>query len=51
MIDGELSYQSALTSSLVEEILTYGRCGLPSLVDSASSRRYFFSMSSKALEQ
>ena len=39
VIDGELSYQSALTSSLVEEILTYGRCGLPSLVDSASQHR------------
>ena len=38
---GELTYQSALTAPLVNHILAYGRCDLPSLVDSASQHRPF----------
>ena len=40
-IAGQLSFQSALTAPLVEQILTFGRCQLPSLADSASQHRPF----------
>lgn len=40
-IAGQLSFQSALTAPLVEQILTAGRCELPSLADSASQHRPF----------
>jgi predicted dehydrogenase len=40
-IAGQLSFQSALTAPLVEHILTFGRCELPSLADSAAQHRPF----------
>ena len=40
-IPGQLSFQSALTAPLVEQILTFGRCELPSLADSAAQHRPF----------
>lgn len=40
-IAGQLTFQSALTTSLVEQILTSGRCELPSLLDSAAQHRPF----------
>ena len=40
-ITGQLSFQSALTAPLVEQILTFGRCELPSLADSAAQHRPF----------
>lgn len=40
-IAGQLSFQSALTAPLVEQILTLGRCELPSLADSAAQHRPF----------
>ena len=40
-IAGQLSFQSALTAPLVEQILTAGRCELPSLADSAAQHRPF----------
>ena len=40
-IAGQLSFQSALTAPLVEQILTFGRCELPSLADSAAQHRPF----------
>jgi predicted dehydrogenase len=40
-IAGQLSLQSALTAPLVEQILTFGRCELPSLADSAAQHRPF----------
>lgn len=40
-ISGQLSFQSALTAPLVEQILTAGRCELPSLADSAAQHRPF----------
>ena len=40
-IAGKLSFQSALTAPLVEQILTAGRCELPSLADSASQHLPF----------
>ena len=40
-IAGQLSFQSALTAPLVEQILTSGRCELPSLPDSAAQHRPF----------
>lgn len=36
---GELSFQSALTAPLVNNILSHGQCDLPSLVDSAAQHR------------
>ena len=41
VITGQLSFQSALTAPLVEQILTFGRCELPSLADSAAQHRPF----------
>ena len=38
-IAGQLCFQSALTAPLVEQILTDGRCELPSLADSAAQHR------------
>ena len=38
-IPGEVTFQSALTAPLVNNILTYGQCDLPSLVDSAAQHR------------
>jgi len=40
-IAGQLSFQSALTAPLVEQILTAGRCELPRLADSAAQHRPF----------
>ena len=40
-IAGQLSFQSDLTAPLVEQILTTGRCELPSLAESASQHRPF----------
>lgn len=40
-IAGQLSFQSALTAPLVEQILTSGRCDLPSLTDSTAQHRPF----------
>jgi predicted dehydrogenase len=40
-IAGQLSFQSAFTAPLVEQILTSGRCELPSLADSAAQHRPF----------
>ena len=40
-IAGQLSFQSALTAPLVEQILTIGHCELPSLADSAAQHRPF----------
>ena len=38
-IAGQLCFQSALTAPLVKQILTDGRCELPSLADSAAQHR------------
>ena len=40
-IIGQLSFQSALTTPLVEQILTAGRCELPSLAESVAQHRPF----------
>lgn len=40
-IAGQLSFQSALTAPLVEQILTAGCCKLPSLAESAAQHRPF----------
>lgn len=40
-IAGQLNFQSALTAPLVEQILTAGRCELPSLAESAAQHRPF----------
>lgn len=41
VIAGQLSFQSALTAPLVEQILTAGRCELPTLAESAAQHRPF----------
>ena len=41
VIAAQLSFQSALTAPLVEQILTAGRCDLPSLAESAAQHRPF----------
>lgn len=40
-IAGQLTFQSVLTAPLVEQILTAGRCDLPSLAESAAQHRPF----------
>lgn len=40
-IAGQLSFQSALTAPLVEQILAVGHCELPSLAESAAQHRLF----------